>query len=217
MRAGKRTPESAKVMVVAMTEDRLLKIREVARKRQFGLRVVLEELENPRNISAICRTCDAVGVQFLHVVHRGIYPIVLDKRTSAGSHQWLTVIQHPTIEDCLNELKAMGFRIYCTHVDPTAKEFTEVDYTGKVAIVFGNEGHGVSEVARKLADERIVIPQVGFVNSLNVSAAAAIILYEAFKQRKRAGLYDVSEFTEEELNELIRMWLEREEAMQPVK
>jgi tRNA (guanosine-2'-O-)-methyltransferase len=183
-------------MAVAVTEDRLLKMREVARKRQFGLRVVLEELENPRNISAICRTCDAVGVQFLHVVHRGIYPIVLDKRTSAGSHQWLTVIQHPTIEDCLNELKAMGFRIYCTHVDPTAKEFTEVDYTGKVAIVFGNEGHGVSETARKLADERIVIPQVGFVNSLNVSAAAAIILYEAFKQRKKAGLYDTPEFTE---------------------
>ncbi|MDT7894353.1 MAG: RNA methyltransferase [Armatimonadota bacterium] len=200
-------------MAVAVTEDRLLKMREVARKRQFGLRVVLEELENPRNISAICRTCDAVGVQFLHVVHRGIYPIVLDKRTSAGSHQWLTVIQHPTIEDCLNELKAMGFRIYCTHVDPTAKEFTEVDYTGKVAIVFGNEGHGVSETARKLADERIVIPQVGFVNSLNVSAAAAIILYEAFKQRKKAGLYDTPEFTEEEQNELVRMWLEREEAI----
>jgi tRNA (guanosine-2'-O-)-methyltransferase len=113
----------------------------------------------------------------------------------------------------LNELKAMGFRIYCTHVDPTAKEFTEVDYTGKVAIVFGNEGHGVSETARKLADERIVIPQVGFVNSLNVSAAAAIILYEAFKQRKKAGLYDTPEFTEEEQNELVRMWLEREEAI----
>lgn len=198
-------------MAVAVTEERLSKMREVARKRQFGLRVVLEELENPRNISAICRTCDAVGVQFLHVVHRGIRPIVLDKRTSAGSHQWLTVIQHPTIEDCLNELKGMGFRIYCTYVDPSAKDFTEVDYTDKVAIVFGNEGHGVSEAARRLADELIVIPQVGFANSLNVSAAAAIILYEAFKQRWKAGLYNVPELTDEEQRELIQLWLQREE------
>jgi len=184
-------------------------MREIARKRQFGLRVVLEDLENPRNISAICRTCDAVGVQFLHVIHRGVQPIVLDKRSSAGSHQWLTVIQHPSIEDCIAELRSLGFRIYATHVDPTAKEFTQVDYTGRVAIVLGNEGHGVSEAARSLADERIVIPQVGFVNSLNVAAAAAIILYEAFKQRRAAGLYDQPELSEREQDELVQLWLSR--------
>ncbi|MFN4179632.1 MAG: TrmH family RNA methyltransferase [Armatimonadota bacterium] len=199
-------------MFVMVSEERMQKMHEIARRRQPSLRVVLEDLENPRNISAICRTCDAVGVQFVHVVHRGVRPIVLDKRTSAGSHKWLTVIQHPTIEDCLNELKGLGFRIYCTHVDPTAKEFTEVDYTGKVAIVLGNEGHGVSETARKLADERIVIPQVGFANSLNVAAATAIILYEAFKQRRKAGLYDVPEFSENEIEELVQTWLQREEA-----
>ncbi len=194
-----------------VSEERVQRMWEVARRRQGSLRVVLEDLENPRNISAICRTCDAVGVQFVHVVHRGIHPIVLDKRTSAGSHKWLTIIQHPTIEDCLGELKALGFRIYCTHVDPTAKDFTEVDYTGKVAIVLGNEAHGVSETARKLADERIVIPQVGFANSLNVAAAAAVILYEAFKQRRKAGLYDVPELSESEQEELVKLWLQREE------
>jgi len=194
-----------------VSEERVQRMWEVARRRQGSLRVVLEDLENPRNISAICRTCDAVGVQFVHVVHRGIHPIVLDKRTSAGSHKWLTIIQHPTIEDCLGELKALGFRIYCTHVDPTAKDFTEVDYTGKVAIVLGNEALGVSETARKLADERIVIPQVGFANSLNVAAAAAVILYEAFKQRRKAGLYDVPELSESEQEELVKLWLQREE------
>lgn len=192
-----------------MTEERVQRMREIARKRQFGLRVVLEDLENPRNISAICRTCDAVGVQFLHVIHRGVQPIVLDKRSSAGSHQWLTVIQHPSIEDCIAKLRSLGFRIYATHVDPTAKEFTQVDYTGRVAIVLGNEGHGVSEAARSLADERIVIPQVGFVNSLNVAAAAAIILYEAFKQRRAAGLYDQPELSEREQDELVQLWLSR--------
>jgi len=190
-------------------KERVQRMREIARKRQFGLRVVLEDLENPRNISAICRTCDAVGVQFLHVIHRGVQPIVLDKRSSAGSHQWLTVIQHPSIEDCIAELRSLGFRIYATHVDPTAKEFTQVDYTGRVAIVLGNEGHGVSEAARSLADERIVIPQVGFVNSLNVAAAAAIILYEAFKQRRAAGLYDQPELSEREQDELVQLWLSR--------
>jgi len=190
-------------------KERVQRMREITRKRQFGLRVVLEDLENPRNISAICRTCDAVGVQFLHVIHRGVQPIVLDKRSSAGSHQWLTVIQHPSIEDCIAELRSLGFRIYATHVDPTAKEFTQVDYTGRVAIVLGNEGHGVSEAARSLADERIVIPQVGFVNSLNVAAAAAIILYEAFKQRRAAGLYDQPELSEREQDELVQLWLSR--------
>lgn len=199
-------------MSVAISEERMQKMHEVARRRQPNLRVVLEDLENPRNISAICRTCDAVGVQFVHVVHRGVNPIVLDKRTSAGSHKWLTIVQHPTIEDCLSELKALGFRIYCTHVDPTAKDFTEVDYTGKVAIVLGNEAHGVSETARKFADERIVIPQVGFVNSLNVAAATAIILYEAFKQRRKAGLYDSPQMSDEEMEELVRVWAQREEA-----
>lgn len=192
-----------------MKKERVQRMREITRKRQFGLRVVLEDLENPRNISAICRTCDAVGVQFLHVIHRGVQPIVLDKRSSAGSHQWLTVIQHPSIEDCIAELRSLGFRIYATHVDPTAKEFTQVDYTGRVAIVLGNEGHGVSEAARSLADERIVIPQVGFVNSLNVAAAAAIILYEAFKQRRAAGLYDQPELSEREQDELVQLWLSR--------
>lgn len=104
----------------------------------------------------------------------------------------------------------MGFCIYATHVDPTAKEFTQVDYTGRVAIVLGNEGHGVSETARRLADERIVIPQVGFVNSLNVATAAAILLAEAFRQRRAAGLYETPELSERERNELIRQWLERE-------
>ncbi|MER3501257.1 MAG: RNA methyltransferase [Candidatus Fervidibacterota bacterium] len=194
---------------MSVKKERVQRMREIARKRQFGLRVVLEDLENPRNISAICRTCDAVGVQFLHVIHRGVQPIVLDKRSSAGSHQWLTVIQHPSIEDCIAELRSLGFRIYATHVDPTAKEFTQVDYTGRVAIVLGNEGHGVSEAARSLADERIVIPQVGFVNSLNVAAAAAIILYEAFKQRRAAGLYDQPELSEREQDELVQLWLSR--------
>ncbi len=197
---------------MAVTEERLQRMWAVAKKRQAGLRVVLEEVENPRNISAICRTCDSVGVQFIHVIHRGIRPIVLDKRASAGSHQWLTIIQHPTIEDCLSELKGMGFRIYATHVDPTAKEFTEVDYTGKVAIVFGNEGHGVSETTRQLADERIVIPQVGFADSLNVAVAAAVILYEAFKQRRAACLYEHPELNPEEQEALVRLWLERESA-----
>ncbi len=194
---------------MAATEERLERMRAVVRKRQSGLRVVLEELENPRNISAICRLCDAVGVQFVHIVHRGIYPIVLDKRASAGSHQWLTIIQHPSIEECFSELREQGFRIYATHVDPTAREFTDLDYTGKVAIVFGNEGHGVSETARRLADERIVIPQVGFVNSLNVATAAAVILYEAFRQRRAAGLYDRPQLTEEEQSEIMQLWLER--------
>ncbi len=190
--------------------SRLEKMKGIARMRQFGLRLVLENLEKGRNISAITRTADSVGVQFIHVVHQGIEPILLNGRTSAGAHRWVTVVQHPDIVQCIEELKKQGFRIYATYVDPTACLYDAVSYLGRVAIVLGNEARGVSDAVLSLADEKIVIPQVGFSNSLNVSAAAAVLLYEAFRQRKAAGLVPDPEMTEEIQDRVVTEWVRRE-------
>ncbi|MCS7224008.1 MAG: RNA methyltransferase [Armatimonadetes bacterium] len=205
--------ESATRVPDRLTLRRLERMREVAKFRQFGLRLVLENLEKGRNISAITRTADSVGVQFLHVVHQGLQPILLNERASAGAHRWVTLIQHPDIVHCLTELKEQGFRIYCTYVDPSARLFDEVSYSGRVAIVLGTESSGVSLQALTLADERIVIPQLGFSNSLNVSVAAAVILYEALRQRKQAGLVPDPEMTPSLQEQLINQWLEREKSL----
>lgn len=197
-------------MTERVAPERLEKMHRVLQYRQPTLRVVLEEIHNPRNISAITRTCDSVGVQYVHVIYTGLKPLVLDKNISKGAHQWITIIQHTSISECLSELKGTGYTIYCTHVDPTAKDYTDVDYSRPVAIVFGNEKSGVSEEALKWADERIVIPQMGFSNSLNVSVAVAVILYEAMRQRRAAGIYDEPAMSESEQEEVLREWLRRD-------
>lgn len=197
-------------MTERVTPERLNKMHWVLQRRQPTLRVVLEEIHNPRNISAIMRTCDSVGVQYVHVIYTGLKPLVLDKNISKGAHQWITMIQYTSTSECLSELKRAGYVIYCTHVDPTAKDYTDVDYSRPVAIVFGNEKRGVSEEALKWADERIVIPQMGFSNSLNVSAAVAVILYEAMRQRRAAGMYDEIAMSESEREEILHEWLRRD-------
>lgn len=194
-----------------VTEERLAKMIEILNRRQSTLRVVLEEIHNPRNISAIMRTCDSAGIQYAHVIYTGLKPIVLDANITKGAHQWITIIVHTSTEECLSELKRMGYAIYCTHIDVTSKDFTAVDYTRPVAIVFGNEQHGVSKTALSFADECIVIPQMGFSQSLNVSASVAVILYEALKQRRAAGMYDEPTMDEHERQQVLNEWLEREE------
>ena len=191
------------------TSERLCKMERILAKRQDSLRVVVEEVKIVRNLSAILRTCDSVGVQFVHVVHSGTTPLILDKHTSAGAHKWISIRQHATIEECIQELKQDGFLLYATHLGKGAKSFHELDYTGRVAIIFGNEHHGVSKKALELSDNRLLVPQVGFSNSLNVGVAAAAVLYEAFKQRTMAGLYEGPQLTDEQAETVLTEWQER--------
>ena len=191
------------------TSERLCKMERILAKRQDSLRVVVEEVKIVRNLSAILRTCDSVGVQFVHVVHSGTTPLILDKHTSAGAHKWISIRQHATIEECIQELKQDGFLLYATHLSKGAKSFHELDYTGRVAIIFGNEHHGVSKKALELSDNRLLVPQVGFSNSLNVGVAAAAVLYEAFKQRTMAGLYEGPQLTDEQAETVLTEWQER--------
>jgi tRNA (guanosine-2'-O-)-methyltransferase len=190
-----------------MTEERRLKIEEVLSKRQNNLTVVLENVFDPHNISAVMRSCDAVGVQEIFVLNT---KIPLHKkwggRSSSSAHKWLTVHQYTDVAECFKALRNRFEKILTTHLSSGSVSLYEADLTTKVALVFGNEHSGVSEEVRSLADGNFIIPQVGMIRSLNISVACAVSLYEAFRQKRLKGHYQHKVLTEEEHSLLSKQW-----------
>ncbi len=172
-----------------VTPERYQRLREVLDKRQPDLTVLMENVHKPHNLSAILRTCDAVGVFEAHAVNpTGGVPTYHD--TSGGSHKWVYLRVHPSVEEAARLLKDRGFTIYAANLSQRAVDYREVDYTRPAAVLLGAEKWGVSERAAGLADADVIIPMMGMVQSLNVSVAAAVILFEAQRQRLAAGMYD---------------------------
>jgi len=188
------------------SEKRLLKITNTLKHRQFDLMVVLENIHDPHNVSAIFRTCDAVGIPKVSLVYTKEKFPKIGKKSSASAFKWVERQKFTSIETCYSELRKKGFRIFVSSISDDAKSIYQLDFSDKVAIVLGNEHRGVSDDAEKLADEKIMIPMFGMVQSLNVSVAAAIILYEAARQRIAKGKYDDSQLTKVELEELVEQW-----------
>ncbi|AXK26619.1 tRNA (guanosine(18)-2'-O)-methyltransferase [Serratia marcescens] len=172
--------------------------------RQPDLTVCLEQVHKPHNVSAIIRTADAVGVHQVHAVWPTTRMRTLVS-SAAGSNSWVSVKTHPTIGDAVGHLKAQGMQILATNLSARAVDFREVDYTRPTCVLLGQEKTGITEEALALADQDIVIPMIGMVQSLNVSVASALILYEAQRQRQNAGLYrrDNSMLDEEEQQRLL--------------
>ena len=177
-----------------MNQRRLAKIREVARTRQNTLAVILENVHDLHNLGAVMRTADSVGVREIYVVYSdpNITPkkVKLGKRTSAGTRRWLDVYFYEELEKCLEDVRKKYDKIYATHLEQNAVSVYDLNLTEKVALLFGNEKDGVSESALKKCDGNFIIPQMGMAQSLNISVAAAISLYEAYRQRKDKGMYD---------------------------
>lgn len=188
------------------SEKRLNKIVNTLKRRQFDLMVVLENIHDPHNVSAIFRTCDAVGIPKVSLVYTIEKFPKIGKKSSASAFKWVEREKYNSIENCYSELRKDGFKIYASSISDDSKSIYELDLSQKVAIVLGNEHRGVSEEASQLADERIMIPMFGMVQSLNVSVAAAIILYESARQRIIKGKYDVSQISNSELDTLVELW-----------
>jgi tRNA (guanosine-2'-O-)-methyltransferase len=151
------------------------------------LTVLLDQVDKPHNLSAILRTCDAVGVLEAHAVcMQGRMPIF--NTTSLGSQKWVPLHQHPDTTTILTNLKQQGFRIYGTHLSQEAMDYRDCDFTGPTAFVLGAEKWGLSESTAQLVDQIIFIPMRGMVQSLNVSVATATLLFEALRQRQAAGV-----------------------------
>lgn len=197
-----------------MNDRRLAKIREVARTRQNTLAVILENVHDLHNLGAVMRTADSVGVREIYVVYSdpNITPkkVKLGKRTSAGTRRWLDVYFYEDLDKCMEDVRNKYDRIYATHLEKNAVSVYELDLSAKVALLFGNEKDGVTEAALKKCDGNFIIPQLGMAQSLNISVAAAVTLYEAYRQRKAKGMYDENvPQTSSEQESLYEVYLER--------
>ncbi len=191
-----------------MTPERETKIKRVLNHRQSGLVLVMENVHDPHNISAVMRTCDAVGVQDLFVLTT-IMPRhkKFGKNAAASAAGWLTIHQYDDTKACMDAVRERCEKIYATHLGIASESLYDLDLTQRVALVFGNEHAGVTEECLKHCDGNFIIPQVGMVQSLNISVACAITLYEAFRQRKNAGFYDGSpQLPEAVWNGLAKQW-----------
>jgi tRNA (guanosine-2'-O-)-methyltransferase len=191
------------------TEKRIEKIKWVLSKRQPSFRVILENIHDPHNVSAIFRTCDAAGIPKVSLVYNVEKFPKIGKKSSASAYKWIEKEKFKTIEECYEQLKKEKFVIYASSLNGDAKSLYDLDFTKKSAIVLGNEHRGLTKDAEDLADERFYIPMFGMVQSLNVSVSAAISIYEAVRQRKNIGLYDKSETSTKELKKLLDEWAKK--------
>lgn len=191
------------------TEKRIEKIKWVLSKKQPSLRVVIENIHDPHNVSAIFRTCDAAGIPKVSLLYYTEKFPKIGKKSSASAYKWVEREKFKTVEDCYDQLKKEKFVIYASSLNADSKILYDLDFTKKTAIVFGNEHRGLSKEAEELADERFYIPMYGMVQSLNVSVSAAITIYEALRQRSLKGLYEKSELTSKELKKLMDEWVKK--------
>jgi len=192
-----------------ITERRLAKLRRTIEHRQPDLHLVLENVHDPHNVSAVFRTCDAVGVGTVHLVYTYEKFPKIGKTSSASAWKWMEMMKHESIEECYAHLKGLGCTIYATDLSERAEELYTLDLAGPVALVFGNEHRGVSPEASRLADGNLLIPMVGLIQSLNISVACAVTLYEAMRQRMVAGRYATPALTEAEIDVKLREWAAR--------
>ena len=170
---------------------RFERIKAVLKCRMADLTVLIENVEKPHNLSAILRSCDAVGVLEAHAVCRDGKTSTFNS-TAQGSQKWVKLHKYQKIESAVQVLKKQGFRLYGTNLGIKSRDYRECDFTGPTAFVLGAEKWGLSQAANSMMDQSIYIPMRGMVQSLNVSVAAATLLFEALRQREKQGLVPAS-------------------------
>jgi len=168
-----------------VTPERYQRIFSVLEKRQTDLTVLMEQVHKEHNFSAILRTCDAVGIAEAHAIPPTRVKLKIHGNTSSGAGKWLAVQTHAGVEAAVGHLKDQGFIVVAVHPTDQAVDYRDVDFTRPIALMMGAELDGISPEGLALADETIVIPMRGMVQSLNVSVATAVVLYEALRQRER--------------------------------
>jgi len=189
-----------------VTPERCARLDAVLAMRQPDLTVFAENLHKPRNFSALVRSCDAVGVNEMHVLpgeddHRTHW------NTSQGAEKWIAIRTHANVQQACTHLKSKGFNLVAAHLSDQAVDYRDVDYTRPVALVLGTELFGVSDTTLSFVETRIRIPMMGVTQSLNVSVACAVVLYEAQCQRQAAGMYDKCRLDEASLCRQRFEWL----------
>ncbi len=191
------------------TPARLARIEKVLQQRQPSLTLVLANIHDPHNVSAIYRSCDAFGVAEVHLYYTDTAFPILGRKTSASARKWVDTVRHNSKEDLFHSLKEKNMQVLATSCTATAKPLREWDLTKPTAIIMGNEHSGVAEELGQNIDGEIYIPMHGMIQSFNVSVAAAVLLAEAARQRELAGMYDEKNYTEDEYNQKLALWIEK--------
>jgi len=167
---------------------RLARAEAVLRARLRRLCVVLEDAHDPHNTSAVLRTCEAFGIQDVHLVAEAQAESILNPRVTIGAHRWLTLHRHRGAAAAITALRSSGHDIYVSHLDPSARPLPAIDPVRPAAYVFGNERSGVTQQWLDAADATFWIPTSGFGGSLNLSVAVAVTVYDRLMGRRGATL-----------------------------
>ncbi|ACM93013.1 tRNA guanosine-2'-O-methyltransferase [Nautilia profundicola AmH] len=187
-----------------VSEERLEKMKNILNTRQNTLRVFMDYVFSSHNLSAIVRTCDAVNVGKLYYRHQR--KVRLNNDITMGAHKWIFHEYVEDIEEFYKNIKKEGYQVVVTLLDEETVDFREVDYTKPTLIVLGNEVDGASDISIKYADKKVIIPMYGMSQSLNVSVANAVILYEAQRQRAAKGMYDTPSLPEDVIEKTLKKW-----------
>ena len=192
-----------------LTEQRKEKIRQVLSRRQKDLTLVMDNIWDPHNVSAILRSCDAFGVTGIHLYYTTEPFPDIGEKSSGSAKKWIRRTRHTNAEEMIGGLHKQGYQVLATGFTDEAKPVFEWDFTKPTAVILSNEHAGVKEELVPLVDGMVYIPMQGMIPSFNVSVAAALTLYEAFRQRDAKGMYDTPSFSPEELEELFNDWASR--------
>ncbi len=191
------------------TPRREERVRRVLAMRQNDLSLVLANIHDPHNVSAIYRSCDAFGVPRVHLYYTNTAFPHLGAKSSASARKWVETVRHADTDSLFSAIRERNMRVYATSCSPEAKPVYELDLLAPTAFLLGNEHSGVDPELARLCDGEVYIPMYGMIQSFNVSVAAAILLAEASRVRREAGRYDSPTFAEEELEERAAAWLKK--------
>ena len=172
---------------MAVLPKRFKRIKSVLNKRIENLTVLVEAVNKPHNLSAILRSCDAAGVFNANFICK-YNEVKTFNSTAQGSQKWVNLINHSTSRSAILSLKKRGFKLFGTTLNKNSTDYREFDYSSNTCFVLGAEKWGLSENLINEVDDCIFIPMSGMVQSLNVSVAASILLFEAIRQRELKGL-----------------------------
>lgn len=190
-------------------ERRKNKIYKVLEQRQPDLTVVMENIHDPHNVSAMLRSSDAVGIHEVNLIYTSAKYPKIGSKSSSSANKWIGRRKFPSVAECYAQLRSEGFQILATRLDENARQLYEFDLTKPTAFVFGNEHAGVTDEAANSADATVYIPMMGMIQSLNVSVACAVTIYEALRQRMKKGYYNDPRFDQKMLEKLKEEWLRK--------
>ncbi|GAC1361271.1 MAG: hypothetical protein NVSMB47_13680 [Polyangiales bacterium] len=163
------------------TERRVARIHAVLARRLASVTLVVDALHDPHNGAAITRSCEAFGVQTVHAIE-GVEPLAVARAVTKGSEKWIDLVRHPGADACVAMLRAGGHEPIATHPDGELLP-DDLAQIPRVALVLGNEHRGIAPELRAACTRAVRVPMVGFVESLNVSVTAAILLHAATRGR----------------------------------